>query len=88
MATFYRVLEEYDVNKTFASKKKPLHSRTVLDRVDEDTKSQIRRTVHEFFLQNEPPSIDKILGKVNENDTLPNFKRSTFHKLLLELKFR
>ncbi|CAH1957897.1 unnamed protein product [Acanthoscelides obtectus] len=38
--------------------------------------------------KNEIPTIDKILKQVNDDEDLPNFKRSTFHKLLKELDFR
>lgn len=81
-------MEEHRGNGSFKKKPKQERTKRVLDKVDDDTKSQIRRTVHEYFIRNEPPTIDKILTRVNENESLPNFKRSTFHKLLLELKFR
>ena len=37
------------------------------------------------FFENEPPILDKVLLKVNNNPELPNFKRSTLHTLLIDM---
>jgi hypothetical protein len=39
--------------------------------------SAIRRKVHLFFLQNIPPTLSAMLEKVNDDEELPNFKRTT-----------
>lgn len=47
----------------------------------------IRRIVHSFFLENIPPTLKAVLLKVNEDEMLPNFKRTTLWKLLKENGF-
>lgn len=53
------------------------------------TLGAIRRKVHTFFFNNELPTLDKILAAVNDDESLPDFSRSTLYKLLKEvLKFK
>jgi hypothetical protein len=50
-------------------------------------RSAIRLKVHSFFLQNIPPTLSAVLEKVNYDEELPNFKRSTFYTLMKEIGF-
>lgn len=84
----YKVLAEYKNNHEFAPPKPYKRPRKILDNIQEETKSLIRRTIHQFFFENELPMLDKILTKVNNNDELPNFKRTTLSTLIKELNFR
>jgi hypothetical protein len=43
--------------------------------------------VHSFFLQNIPPTLSAVLEKVNDDEELPNFKRTTFYTLMKEIGF-
>lgn len=43
--------------------------------------------MHSFLINNELPTIDKLLQAVNEDEDLPNFRRTTFYKLLKSLNF-
>jgi hypothetical protein len=38
--------------------------------------------VHSFFLQNIPPTPSVVLEKVNNDEELSNFKRTTFYTLM------
>jgi hypothetical protein len=49
--------------------------------------SAIRRKVHSFFLQNIPPTLSAVLEKVNDDEELPNFKRTTYYTLMKEIGF-
>lgn len=60
---------------------------SVVETLDNFHRFAIRKKVHEFFWKNEPPSVDKILKSVNDDEDLPNFKRLTFHKVLKDLQF-
>jgi hypothetical protein len=84
----YNVLKEYNTQHMRQPPKVYHRKRSVLDNVDNETKSAIRGVVHSFFTRNEPPTVDKILVTVNENEDLPNFKKTTFKTLLKEIGFR
>lgn len=88
-ASVYRIIREKK-NSTagFSSPKKNKPRKTIQDKVDDCDKTVIRRIVHQFFFRNEIPTIDNVLGAVNDDESLPNFKRSTFHKLLKSLDFK
>ena len=69
-------------------------SKTVLGKVDDFLKSAIRSKVHKYFFENEQPTLDKILSDVNSDSELcnpdlglPEFKRTSFHILLLDIGF-
>lgn len=60
---------------------------TILDKVDEFDKNAIRQKIHSFWRKREVPTLNKILIAINEDETLPDLKRSSFHKLLKDLQF-
>ncbi|KAL3278355.1 hypothetical protein HHI36_013685 [Cryptolaemus montrouzieri] len=60
----------------------------IADSVTDFDKNLISRKVHQFFHRNELPTIDKILNEVNSDVDLPNFKRTTFRKILKKMDFR
>jgi hypothetical protein len=43
--------------------------------------------VHSFFSQNIPSTLIAVLEKVNNDKELPNFKSTTFYKLMKEIGF-
>jgi hypothetical protein len=43
--------------------------------------------VHSFFLQNISPTLSAVLEKVNNDEELPNFKRTTFYTVMKEIGF-
>ncbi|CAK9810870.1 hypothetical protein ANTPLA_LOCUS6710 [Anthophora plagiata] len=59
-----------------------------VEKVDDFDKNVIRRIVHQFFHRNELPTIEKVLEAVHADPTLPNFKRTTFYKLLKSINFK
>uniref|UniRef100_A0A1Y1MHX5 Uncharacterized protein n=1 Tax=Photinus pyralis TaxID=7054 RepID=A0A1Y1MHX5_PHOPY len=54
---------------------------------DENVQSVIRRKVHNFFITNIPPTMNSILASVNDDNDLPNFKRTTLFNLLKDMGF-
>ncbi|KAL4097030.1 hypothetical protein QTP88_021870 [Uroleucon formosanum] len=60
---------------------------TILDKVDEFDKNAIRQKIHSFWRKREVPTVNKMLIAINEDETLPDLKRSSFHKLLKDLQF-
>lgn len=87
-ASVYNVIREHKRNHTFCEPKTNQNRVTIVNSLDEADKHAIRRKVHEFFFRNEIPTITKVLNKVNEDAMLPNFKRSTFDKILKDLNFK
>lgn len=49
--------------------------------------SGIRKIVHSFFAENRPPTLTKVLDKVNSDPDLPYFKLTTLWRLLKENSF-
>ncbi|KAJ3644479.1 hypothetical protein Zmor_022205 [Zophobas morio] len=85
-SSVYNILKEYAANNHTVQPPRKYHrTRAVLDNVTEEEKNLIRRIVHSFFLINETPTLSKVLHAVNECDDLPNFKKATFRKLLLQI---
>ncbi|XP_072377939.1 uncharacterized protein [Diabrotica undecimpunctata] len=87
-ASVYRIIREQNSTGGFSSPKKNKPRKTILHKIDDFDKTAIRRIVHQFFFRNEIPTIDKVLAAVNDDESLPNFKRSTFHKFLKSLDFK
>lgn len=87
VSSVYRVLKDYKQHGKCSSPA-PKHRATFTDKIDDLSKSAIRKKVHAFFLKGELPTTYKVLDDVNEDDLLPNFKRTTFQKLLKHLKFK
>ena len=58
------------------------------EKIDSFVKEAIRMKVHGFFRRRELPTVDRVLQAVNDDDQLPNFKRTTFFKILKDLNFK
>ncbi|XP_026321135.1 uncharacterized protein LOC113231156 [Hyposmocoma kahamanoa] len=88
LATVYKVLKQYRNEHRVSSPVAPPQRATIIDKLLDFELSAIRRKVHEFFFRNELPTVDNVLMSVNEDDDLPNFKRTTFQKLLKKLQIK
>lgn len=88
VASVYNVLREYKADHKFKPPKSYHRSKPILDNIDEGIKSGVRRIIHQFYLRNEPPTIAKIMLAINDNEELPNFKKTTLRALLKEIGFR
>ncbi|XP_072377702.1 uncharacterized protein [Diabrotica undecimpunctata] len=75
-ASVYRIIREQKSTGGFSSPKKNKPRKTILHKIDDFDKTAIRRIVHQFFFRNEIPTIDKVLAAVNDDESLPNFKRN------------
>lgn len=85
--TVQTTLAEYKTKGTVSSPNKNKIRSTILEKVDSFDKHAIRRKIHGFWLNREVPTLQKMLIAINEDDTLPNFKRSSFRKILRDLQF-
>ncbi|XP_074030460.1 uncharacterized protein isoform X16 [Leptinotarsa decemlineata] len=87
VSSVYKILKEYNSNNhTVLPPKKYSRIRGVLDNIRDEDKNLIQRMVQSFYSRNETPTLDKVLHAVNECDDLPCFTRSTFSKILSEIK--
>lgn len=57
-------------------------------KIDDFDKNALRRKVHSFWLKRQIPTLNKILTAVNDDDSLPNFKRTSLYKILKSLNFK
>lgn len=85
--TIITTLSEYKNRGTVTSPNKKKCRLDVTKKVDDFDKNAIRQKVHSFWLNRNIPTLSKILTAVNEDNSLPNFKRSTFHKMLKSMNF-
>ncbi|XP_060878094.1 uncharacterized protein LOC132950594 [Metopolophium dirhodum] len=85
--TVQTTLSEYKKEGTVSSPNKKRVKMTILDKVDEFDKNAIRQKIHSFWRKREVPTVNKMLIVINEDETLPDLKRSSFHKLLKDLQF-
>jgi len=60
---------------------------TILHKIDESDKNAIRKKIHDFWRNHEIPTITKMLTAINDDQTLPNIKRSSLQKVLKDLQF-
>lgn len=83
-----RIIGEYMDSGVLSEPNTNQNRKTKFDSLSEFDKNTIRRKVHEFFFRNEHPTVEKVLRTVNDDPDLPNFKKSTFFKILKKLNFK
>lgn len=86
VSSIYKILKDYKEKNTISAPVTTKAKPNILDKIDDFDKSAIRKKVHSFFLKGELPTLKKVLSDADE--TMPNFKRTTFTKLLKHLKFK
>lgn len=84
----YNILREYKQTHALHSPTVYHRQRAILDYIDNETKSRLRRLVHSFFERNEPPTLNTILAAVGEDEEIPHLKRSTLRNVLKEIGFK
>eukprot|EP00102_Acyrthosiphon_pisum_P012353 XP_008181464.1 PREDICTED: uncharacterized protein LOC103308939 [Acyrthosiphon pisum] len=85
--TIQTTLGEYKKEGTVSSPNKKKVRPTILQKVDEFDKNAIRQKIHNFWRNREVPTIPKMLIAINEDDSLPNLKRTSFQLILKDLQF-
>ncbi|XP_066596594.1 uncharacterized protein [Prorops nasuta] len=87
LSSVKNIILEYKRTGEIKSPNKKKMRMSIKDKIDEFDKNAIRRKVHGFYFNRELPTLDKVLQAVNEDNDLPDFKRTTFYKLLKDLNF-
>lgn len=80
-------LLQYEKTGGVTSPNKSKHRVSKLQLVDEFDRNAIRRKIHQFYFNKELPTLQKVLRAINDDEDLPNFKRTSFWRLLKELNF-
>lgn len=80
--TISTTIYEYENFKTVSSPNRKKNRDTIFTKIDEFDKNGIRRAVHSFWFENQIPTLDKILSKINATEGLPDFSRTTLYSLL------
>lgn len=85
--TIQTTLSEYESQGTVSSPSKERFRPTIIEKIDEFDKNAIRQKIHNFWRNREVPTIKKMLVAINEDETLPNMKRTSFQAVLKDLQF-
>ncbi|XP_076278003.1 uncharacterized protein LOC143207946 [Lasioglossum baleicum] len=85
--SIYRIRSEAGAGVIASPKKKKPRLR-VTEKIDDFDKNAIRRIVHQFVFRGKLPTIRNVLEEVNADSTLPDFKKSSFHKLLTDMNIK
>lgn len=87
-STVYRVLKEYRKSGTISSPKNIGGRPGLLKTFDDGFKNAVRRLVHDFFLKNELPTLNKISQALKKRLDLPQISRSSLYTFLKLINFR
>jgi len=85
--TVQSTLSEYKKKGSVSSPNKKKAKATIVQKINEFDKNAIRQKIHNFWRAGEIPTVAKVLTAINEDDSLPNFKRPSFHKAMKDLQF-
>ena len=85
LRTLQRLSNANSESKKIKCKKAKL-SRQKFGKLDDFDLGVIRRLIHQFYLRNESPTLDKILKELKEKMDFP-YGRSRLHKLLKKMGF-
>lgn len=85
--TVYSILSEQKETNTLKSPVKKRARLSMINKFDELDKCAIRRKVHSIYLNNDYPTLNKIMTLCEADEDIPTFKRTTLHKILHDLGF-
>ncbi|XP_060875351.1 uncharacterized protein LOC132948737 [Metopolophium dirhodum] len=86
--TVRKTISEYNTTKCVKSPNRKRQKPGIVDKIDEFDKNAIRRKVHSFWFNKELPTIPKLLSAINEDETLPNIKKTSLGIVLKSLNFK
>ena len=85
--TISTTLSEYKNKGTVSSPNKKKVRLTITDKIDDFDKNAIRQKIHGFWVRREIPTLRKILAEINDDNSLPNLKRTSLQIILKDLNF-
>lgn len=81
------IISEYKKTGNVTSPIRTRNKKCLFDQIDDLDRNALRQKVHSFWLRKELPTIDKILHAVNEDPSLPDFKRTSLYSVIKKLDF-
>jgi len=85
--TVERTLSEYKAKGTVSLPNKKKVRKTVIDKTEDFDQNAIRQKVHNFWFNRQIPTLNKIVVAVNEDESLPNFSKTSLRRILKHLNF-
>lgn len=82
-----KTISEYKSQKTISSPNIKKQRPKIIYLIDDFDKNAIRQKIHMFWRNRDPPTLDKIINAVSNDDSLPTLKRTTMYALLKDLHF-
>lgn len=86
--TVRKTISEYKSTKCVKSPNRKRQKPGIVNKIDDFDKNAIRRKIHSFWLNKELPTLQKILSAINEDETLPNLKKTSLSTVLKSLNFK
>lgn len=80
--TVSKTLAEYKSTGTVTSPNKKKRRLNISEKTSEADIEAIRKKIQNFWLNQEIPTLQKIVEAVNNDDNLPSFSKSSMHRLL------
>lgn len=80
-------ISEYKKTGKISSPIKTRKKKSLFDKIDDLDRNGLRQKVYSIWLRRELPTMDKILCAVNDDPTLPCFKRTSLYRIIKKLDF-
>ena len=88
ISTVKKTIAEYVSTGKVSSPNKKRNKKSIMQKLSEQEKTGIRHKVHEFWSRREVPNLNKVLSAVNADPELGTYVRTTFHRILHDLRFK
>lgn len=82
-----KIIREMKIHGNFQGIKITRPRKSIFTELSTSEKDSIRRIVHDFFVMTENPNLKKIQIAIEEDETLPQLKRTTLYRILTKLGF-
>ncbi|XP_027845356.1 uncharacterized protein LOC114125783 [Aphis gossypii] len=82
-----KIISEYNSNKPISSPTMKRARPKIVEVINGYYKNGIRQKVHSFWLNRDPPTLDKIVNSASNDNSLPTLKRTTMYNLLKDLNY-
>lgn len=85
--TIFNTINEYRNTKTVSSPNKTRTCKNITTKINDFYKEAIRKKVHQFWINRKLPTVNEIHVAINNDESLPNFSRTTLFRVLKSLQF-
>lgn len=85
--TIFNTINEYRTTKTVSSPNKKRTCKNITTKINDIYKEAIRKKVQQFWINRKLPTVNEIHVAINNDESLPNFSRTTLFRVLKSLGF-